>query len=165
MKKVLIAAATLVLGLSFAPAAYAETDPSPDPAASGAGTSVEHVALDPLAGGATTVDPDKGGEVSVPAGPAVVYDQAQVPAAAPAQPQIQADVVPAAPSNAGADVKSSISVINSNGPRPFTAEPLNSIPGVISFVFIMALCVGAGVAAAVLISLITGKKISLGLSH
>ncbi|WP_296180807.1 fibronectin-binding protein [uncultured Mobiluncus sp.] len=178
MKKFLITAAALVLGLAFAPAAYAENLPSPDASGDSAGTVMEHVNLDSMPSGASdvvvnpaspaptapsTAELNAGGnDVDVPAGPEVMYPQAPA-SVANAEPQIHANVAPQAPANATGKTKTSISAINANAPQAFVSSPINSIPGVVSFIFIMLLCVGSGVAAAVVISIVTGKKINLGL--
>ena len=174
MKKFLITAAALVLGLAFGPAAYADTLPSPDASGDSAGTVMEHVNLDSMPSGASdvavnpvapapaapsTAELNAGGnDVDVPAGPEVMYPQAPA-SVAHAEPQIHANVAPQSPEKA----KTSISAINANAPQAFVSSPIDSVPGVVSFVFIMLLCVGAGVAAAVVISIVTGKKINLGL--
>ncbi|WP_298635794.1 fibronectin-binding protein [uncultured Mobiluncus sp.] len=174
MKKFLITAAALALGLAFGPAAYADTLPSPDASGDSAGTVLEHVNLDSMPSGASdvavnpvapapaapsTAELNAGGnDVDVPAGPEVMYPQAPA-SVANAEPQIHANVAPQSPEKA----KTSISAINANAPQAFVSSPIDSVPGVVSFVFIMLLCVGAGVAAAVVISIVTGKKINLGL--
>lgn len=179
MKKLLAVAATLVLGMTFAPAAQAATTPSPDPLSDSAGTSMQHVPLDAMPSGAsdkvevpenyegagpsTSELGTDGSAVEAPAGPEVIYNQAPA-GVANAEPQVKANNMPQAPANATNKAPSSISVINANSPRSFVASPIDSIPGVISFLFIMALCVGAGVVAALIISAVTGKKINFGLS-
>ena len=178
MKKFLITVAALVLGMTFAPASYAENLSTPQAAGDSAGTVMEHVNLDsmPSAASNVAVDPtipaptapstaelnEGGSDVDVPAGPEVMYPQAPA-SVANAEPQIQANIAPQAPANATGKAKTSISAINANAPQAFVSSPINSIHGVGSFVFIMLLCVGSGVAAAVVISIVTGKKINLGL--
>lgn len=167
MKRLIFAAATLVLGMTFAPVAGAAVlSPSPEPTTGEAGTSMGYVELDTLAGGpkteskATPLPPQEqnsnlGSDLSAPAGPAVVGQEVA--------PRAATGVIPQSP-----QVKpqgGAVSQINPNAPQAFVASPINSVPGAISFVFIMALCVGAGVGAALVISWITGKKINLGLNR
>lgn len=180
MKKFLVTATALMLGLAFAPAAYAENLSTPSASGDSAGTVMQHVNLDSMPSGASNVvvNPSSpaptapstaelntgGSDVDVPAGPEVMYPQAPA-SVANAEPQIHANVAPQAPANSTGQAKTSISAINANAPQAFVSSPIKSVPGVVSFVFIMLLCVGAGVAAAVVISFVTGKKINLGLNR
>lgn len=163
MKKLLIAAAALLLSFTVAPLAYA--DPTPAPGSGQSGSEMEYVPLEAMAAGGPSVqesnpgekNPDGSGEIISPAGPEVMN---QVPAA----PQIDANGAPKAPASA-ANKGGYISRIDPNAATSFAAGPIDSIPGAVSFVFIMLLCIGVGVGSAVVISLVTGKKIDFGLSR
>lgn len=166
MKRLFGAAMVLVLSSIFAPAAGAvAASPSPEPVSGKAGSSVEFVQLDTMTGGpevnamGVSYEADSGqnenlgAELSVPAGPEIVSQS---------RPLAEAGVAPQAPKAAP---KGDVSKINPNSPRAFVASPISSVPGVVSFLLIMGLCVGAGLGAAFVISLITGKKMDLGISR
>ena len=62
--------------------------------------------------------------------------------------------------------KGAVSQIDPNAHNSFMTAPItSSIPSAISFLLVLLLCLGAGVGAAVVISLITGKKITLGVAN
>lgn len=171
MRRLVITAVALALGFFFTPLAGAATiSPSPEATQGEAGSAMEYVQLDTLAGGPKTdasptpavpsnpqsetqPNANLGSDLSVPAGPEVIN---------PAQPKIDSGIVPQSPQSAA---KGAVSQIDPNAPRAFVASPIDSIPGVVSFVLILALCVGSGVGAALVISWITGKKIDLGLAR
>lgn len=165
MKRLLGAAMMLVLSGMFVPVAGAAAPaPLPETIPGKAGSSVEFVQLDAMgdapdisakgtAYSGTNSDENLGSDLSVPAGPEVVNQ---------GQPMAKTGAVPQAPQAAP---KGDVSKINPNAPRAFVASPIQSIPGVVSFVLILGLCVGAGVGAAAAISLVTGKKIDLGITR
>lgn len=166
MKKLLGAAMVLMLSAVFTPAAGAVTmSASPHSSQGEAGSSVEFVQLDAMTEGPTASaqsasyatdnksNENLGTELSVPAGPEVVDQN---------RPMAKAGVAPQAPKAAP---KGDVSKINPNSPRAFVASPINSVPGVVSFLLIMGLCLGAGLGAAYAISLVTGKKIDLGIAR
>lgn len=166
MKRVLIAAATMTLAMFFAPVAGAATvPPSADSVTGEAGSSMEYVQLDTLVDAPASeakpnpqtldtpqANPNTGANLSAPAGPEVMNQS----------PVVASEVVPQAPQQPQAG---DVAKISPDGVRPWVAEPITSVPSAVSFILIMALCVGSGVGAALIISWITGKKIDLGLSR
>lgn len=64
--------------------------------------------------------------------------------------------VPQSQPNRGA-----VSQIDPKAKAPLAITPMNSFSGVMTFILLGLICIGAGLGAAVLISLITGKKITI----
>ena len=165
MKRLIGAAMALVLSGFMVPLAGAAAQaPSPESVPGKSGSSVEFVQLDTLTDGpqvraqgaslaAGENNQNLGNDLSVPAGPEVVGQS---------RPVAKSGGMPQAPQAAP---KGDVSKINPNSPRAVVASPIQSVPGVVSFLLIMGLCVGAGLGAAWAISLITGKKIDLVFSR
>lgn len=162
MKRRMVTAVALVLGLSVAPAAYASTVPDES---AGAGATMQYVALDSMSVG-PTVAPDTNSETAQETA-AKAQDNADGSLSAPAGPQVMNQVQDAnVPKAMDMPAKGAVSQIDPNAHNSFMTAPItSSIPSAISFLLVLLLCLGAGVGAAVVISIITGKKITLGVAN